>query len=240
MKQIWQLYRKQKPTELSYQTLLQRSISGADHICRHDLLRNTDVLGRTITSIEDHDVENKAIYFDGDPVDIASGSFLQNTGWINGFSERIVLVWQYNRKQWQYPCAYRGIESPWGDIWQFVDGVNINDWQAWVALNAEEYASNVFAYPYRQLSYVNSDENGYAKYMGYDPKNPFAEFPVEVGAGSSTYYSDYYYQNTGQRLALVGGSWNTGSNAGLSYWYLPDTSSNARVNVGGRLLKKPL
>ncbi len=197
--------------------------------------------GRTITSIEDYDVENKAIYFDGDPVDIASGSFLQNTGWINGFSERIAASsGSITTNNGKYPCAYRGIESPWGDIWQFVDGVNINDWQAWVALNAEEYASNVFAYPYRQLSYVNSDENGYAKYMGYDPKNPFAEFPVEIGASSSTYYSDYYYQNTGQRIARVGGSWNYGSAAGLSCWNLNYASSAAYVYVGGRLLKKPL
>jgi len=76
--------------------------------------------------------------------------------------------------------------------------------------------------------------------MGYDPKNPFAEFPVEVGAGSSTYYSDYYYQNTGQRIARVGGNWAIGSNAGLSCWGLNSTSSDAYVPIGGRLLKKPL
>ena len=198
--------------------------------------------GRTITAIEDYDADNKAIYFDGEPVNIAQGNYLQNTGWKNGFSANIAassgsIVSNSNGK---YPCMYRGIESPYGDVWQFVDGVNLYDHQAWVCKDASQYASNVFAYPYRQLSYVNSDENGYAKYMGHDPKNPFAEFPVEVGAGSSTYYSDYYYQNTGQRIAPVGGRWNSGSNAGLSYWYLYYTSSSASVYLGGRLLKKPL
>jgi hypothetical protein len=198
--------------------------------------------GRTITAIEDYDADNKAIYFDGEPVNIAQGNYLQNTGWKNGFSANIAassgsIVSNSNGK---YPCMYRGIESPYGDVWQFVDGVNLYDHQAWVCKDASQYASNVFAYPYRQLSYVNSDENGYAKYMGYDPKNPFAEFPVEVGANLSTYYSDYYYQNTGQRIARVGGYWDYGSAAGLSCWHLSSTSSSAFVYFGGRLLKKPL
>jgi hypothetical protein len=76
--------------------------------------------------------------------------------------------------------------------------------------------------------------------MGYDPDYPFAEFPTAVAGKSDTYYSDYYYQNTGQRIALVGGAWNSGSAAGLSGWNLHTSSSSADVNIGGRLLKKPL
>ena len=85
---------------------------------------------------------------------------------------------------------YRGIESPFGDIWQFVDGVNITDHQAWVCANAENYASNVFADPYKQLGYINSNTNGYVSEMGYDPDYPFAEFPTAVAGKSDTYYSD--------------------------------------------------
>ena len=46
----------------------------------------------------------------------------------------------------KYPAVSTGaVESPFGDMWQFVDGVNINENQAWVAKNAAQYASNVFA-----------------------------------------------------------------------------------------------
>jgi len=198
--------------------------------------------GRAITAIEEYDVDNKAIVFDGDPVDITVGNFLQNTGAISGFSSKIVASSGSigSNSDGKYPCMYRGIESPYGDIWQFVDGVNINERQTWVALNANDYVSNVFASPYRELGYINSSNNGYPKEMGFDPLNPFAEFPISVGGSPSTYYSDYYYQAAGQRLAHVGGSWNNGSSAGPSYWYLANTSSNASVNIGGRLLKKPL
>ena len=200
--------------------------------------------GRTITSIEDYDTDNKAIYFDGEPASVAEGNFLMNSGAVSGFSSQIAASSGSigDNTSGKYPCMYRGIESPYGDMWQFVDGVNINDNQAWVCKNADEYASNLLTDPYEQLGYVNLNENGYPKTMGYDPALPFVEFPVELGAGAgaSTYYSDYYYQTTGQRIALLGGPWNYGLTAGPSSWALHSSSALASVTFGGRLLKKPL
>jgi len=40
----------------------------------------------------------------------------------------------------------------------------------------------------------------------------------------------------GCTLALVGGNWNNGANAGLSYWDLDNSSGNANVNVGRQTL----
>ena len=102
------------------------------------------------------------------------------------------------------------IENPFGSIWQFVDGININDNQAWVCADAEDYASNLFATPYEKLGYINADSNGYVKAMGFDRNHPFAELCVDPSGSSSTYYSDYYYQTTGQRAASVGGRWTPG------------------------------
>jgi hypothetical protein len=175
-------------------------------------------------------------------VNIAVGNMLYNTAWKNGFSSGIAassgcIV----ANDGLYPCAWRGIESPYSDIWQFVDGLNVNERRAWVCKNAEQYVSNVFASPYEQLSYTNATAEGYARAMGYDSNFPFAEFPTVVtGASESTYYSDYYYQAAGQRIAFFGGPWNLGSRAGPSDWYLRTASSYANVAIGGRLLKKPL
>jgi hypothetical protein len=197
--------------------------------------------GRTITDISIYDVSNKAISFDGSPVNIAAGNMLYNTGWKNGFSSGIAASsGTIIADDGKYPCVYRGIESPFGDIWQFVDGVNITDYQAWVCKNAAQYASNVFASPYEVLNYINHNANGYVTQMGFDTSYQFAEFSAAIGGGSTTYYSDYYYQATGQRVARFGGAWNYGSDAGLSCWYLNFASSAAAVSFGGRLLKKPL
>ena len=132
---------------------------------------------------------------------------------------------------------YRGVENIWGNVWQWVDGVNITDWRAWVCKNAAQYASNLFASPYEQLSYINSNTNNYVKYMGYDPLLPFCEFPVDV---SANYYRDYYYQSSGQMVARVGGLWAYGSVNGLWCWLLNYSSTSASVSYGGRLLKKAL
>jgi len=76
--------------------------------------------------------------------------------------------------------------------------------------------------------------------MGYDPAHPYAQLPITVGAIGDSQYKDYYYQNTGQRIARVGGAWDDGSRAGLFYWRLSVSSAVADLLFGGRLLKKAL
>jgi len=199
--------------------------------------------GRTITSIDVYDAANKAITFDGAAVNIAVGNMLYNTGWRSGFSVGIAAASGslVSNSTGKYPCKYRGIENPlWGNTWQFVDGININERQAWVCRDQASFASNLFAAPYLQLGYVNHNADGYATAMGFDANHPYAAFPVAVGDSGTTYYSDYYYQSTGQRIALLGGLWVNGSNAGPSCWNLNSASSVAYVAIGARLMRKPL
>lgn len=195
--------------------------------------------GRLITSIDVYDASNMAVYFDGAPVNITAGNYLYNIGWKNGFSASIAassgsLLLNSNGKS---PMVYRGVENVWGDVWQWIDGVNINEWQSWVCKDAAQYASNLFASPYEQVGYLNINVSNYLKYLGHDPQLPFVHFPVDV---SANYYKDYYYQSSGQKVALVGGRWNNGSGAGPWCWALDGSSSSAGVGIGGRLLKKPL
>lgn len=138
------------------------------------------------------------------------------------------------------PCVYRGIENPYGNIFKWVDGVNITNHRTWVCKDSAQYASNVFANPYEMLSYTNAASNGYAKYMGFDTNLPFAQFPVVSGGSASTYFCDSYSQNSEERVACVGGRWANGLGAGPSYWALNDSSSDSYSTRGGRLLKKAL
>ena len=196
--------------------------------------------GRSIVSIDVVDASNKSLTFDGAAVNIAAGNLVYNSGYKTGFSSGIAASsGSIIANDGKYPCSYRGIESPWGDVFEWVDGVNINKWQGWVCRDASQYASNLFASPYEQLGYVNGAADGYASAMGYDPALPFASLPTSVEGGAYTkYYSDYYYQTTGQRVARVGGHWVGGRHAGPSYWNLDDTSSYAYVDIGARLARK--
>lgn len=195
--------------------------------------------GRTITAINVVDGSNKALVFDGAPVNIAVGNVVINSGYKTGWSSELHTGWAV-ANDGKSPMAYRGIESLFGDVWQWIDGLNINEGSPWVCKNANQYSSNLFAAPYEQLSYMTSLTEGWAKQVGHDPDRQFAAIPSEVGGGSTTYYSDYYYRAAGQRVAVLGGRWTYGSSAGLSFWYLSASSGNAGVHFGGRLLKKPL
>jgi hypothetical protein len=196
--------------------------------------------GRTITSIDVYDATQKAISFDGGTVNIAVGNILYNTGWISGFSTSIVAKSgsPVSNSSGLYPCMYRGVENPWGSVWEFIDGLNIAaDYQSWVCRTPANYASNLFAAPYVQLSYANANADGYSTVMGLDLNNPFAELPTTLGGASNTYYADYYYRSTGNRIAFLGGHWRSGPSAGLSGWNLNYASSTAAVDLGGRLIR---
>jgi hypothetical protein len=198
--------------------------------------------GRTITEITVVDPSNKALIFDGDPVTITAGNMVYNTGYKTGFSANIAssvgsLV---SNSSGKHPFVWHGIESLYGDVWQFVDGININENQSWVCKNAANYASNAFAYPYEKLSYINATSNNYILTRGFDGAHPYAQLPTAVGAIGDSQYKDYYFQATGQRIARVGGYWHSGSNTGFFCWSLDTSSSRVNVDVGGRLLKKAL
>ena len=201
---------------------------------------NTSVFyGRNITliQVDTPGAGSTTITVDGAAFNASTGNVLWNCGWKSGFSSGISassgsLAHNTNGKN---PFMYRGIENLYGNVWQFVDGLNINARQAWFCKDADDYASNVFASPYEQIGYVNKDASGYVKYMGFDAANPMIELPVDV---SANFYKDYYYQSTAQYIAVVGGRWGLGGLAGLWYWYLLYSSANTYVFIGGRLCKK--
>jgi hypothetical protein len=195
--------------------------------------------GRNITNIQvdTPGAGSTTITVDGAAFNASTGNYLYNVGWKSGFSSGIAATSGSlaNNTNGKNPFHYRGIENLNGNVWQFMDGYNINDYQGWFCKDANGYASNVFAAPYEKIGYVNGNTNGYTKYMGFDPANPMIEMPVDV---SSNFYKDYYFRDAGQRIAIVGGNWVNGGYSGLWFWVLNNSSSLSYVTVGGRLCTK--
>lgn len=211
------------------------------------LLGNQIFAYRTITSKADIGGGNSELVFDGATANVTAGNIVYSVGWRSGFSSSIAASSGSvgSNSTGKYPMMYRGVENVWGNIFQFVDGLNVFEsggtHRGWVAKNAADYASNLFAAPYEELSYANSAANGWAVEMGLDPDRSFANLPTSItGGGSTTYYADYYYRSAGQRIALTGGCWFDGSFAGLSYWSLYGSSGFANAFIGARLLAKAL
>ncbi len=186
-----------------------------------------------------------AIVFDGEPVDINSGNNVYNVSWKTGTTDGVVASSGcYTANGGKYSIVWRGIENPYGNIYKHIDGGKIVDHQMWVCQFPSGYddkpsVDGKYEYPYMPLSYTNSADNGYTKKMGFDKRFPHAKFPVEVGAGSATYYSDYYYQNSGDRTIFVGGYWSNGSFAGPFYWDLDRGLGYASFRRGARLSYRP-
>ncbi len=135
-----------------------------------------------------------------------------------------------------HSVIYRGVENIFGNIWQFVDGLGIKDNVGYVSYNPTDYANETYIAPYSQVGYTNATENGNPKVLGYDANNPMVMLPTTLDGGSTTGVCDYYWQNTGNRVSLFGGSWYYGSYAGLFCWYLSVVWSSADASVGSRLL----
>lgn len=136
---------------------------------------------------------------------------------------------------------YRGIENPFGHIWKYTDGANIQVTTGDAGLSilwTTDDPSN-----FSDTSYTGYDKkgnicrtNGYAKKMLLGEDGDIV--PTEVGGSSSTYWCDYYYTYTSanrMQVVLVGGYADDGSSAGLARVSTGNAPSDANRNVGSRL-----
>lgn len=198
---------------------------------------------RTITKITEYSkdtTEGTAITFDGDPVNIAIGNIIHACAQKEGGCDSLGMKSGCLANDSQHAVIYRGIENIFGNVFNWIDGLNIQNYQAYICRNPKEYISDKFEVPYIKLGYVNCNEKDmYIKKLGFDEKNPDIALPIEIGggAGSSSGMCDFYYSSEGNCVALVGGSFISGSGAGLWYWYCYISSVTSGLNCGARLLK---
>lgn len=134
-------------------------------------------------------------------------------------------------------CIYRGWENPHGDVYNFVDGINIKDYIAYICTDPTKYAVDTFSGDYKKLGYTNASSSGYVSKLGYDANYPLFGLPVQASGSSSTYYCDYAYFSSGNRIAYVGGFYYVYDYAGLWCWNLINGSSTTSGYLGARLLK---
>lgn len=197
---------------------------------------------REITAVEtysDGTVSGYAISFDGDPVNIAVGNVIFGCAQKSGECDSLGMKSGCLNNNGYHSMIYRGIEDIYANIWEFIVGLNIKDYQTYVNYKPSSYAPNVFDGDYESLSYANpNNEEGYIKVLGYDKNNPLIALPTVLGASTSTGYADYCYsKNAGNRVARVGGNFLSGAGDGFFSWTFFDGSSYSAWAFGARLLK---
>lgn len=136
---------------------------------------------------------------------------------------------------------YRGIENPFGHIWKYTDGANIQVTTGDAGLSVlwtTDDPSN-----FSDSSYVGYDKKGnICRTDGFAKKMLLGEdgdiVTAEIGGSSSTYWCDYYATNTSanrMQVIQVGGNADSETSAGLAYVSAGDPPSGAYRRVGSRL-----
>lgn len=129
---------------------------------------------------------------------------------------------------------YRGIENPWGNVREWVDGINFQGLASYICTDPTKYADDT-ASNYT-VSGVTLCPPGWIKGLGLSNKFPWAFLPDANGGSDTTYIPDYVYSiSDGWRLLHIGGNAYYGSNAGLFCFYADYTSSSNSNNLGARL-----
>jgi hypothetical protein len=141
---------------------------------------------------------------------------------------------------------YRGVENPFGHLWQWTDGINVRI--SPTTANGGDDLSKVFVCS-DPANFTDSGYTGYrhagneARNEGYVKTIIGGEYgdimPTAVGGGSTTYFCDYHYTNipTSETLrgVLFGGSATNGAYAGFAFALSAYVPSNSTAYVGSRL-----
>lgn len=143
--------------------------------------------------------------------------------------------------------CWRGKENFWGNIWKFVYGINI--WGNGKMGGGQPYICSDFSFAesknsgnYEPAGFTVTNANGYISAMGYSTACDWLFIASECLGNSSLPVGDYTYVTVnlnGYRIALLGGSWSSGGDAGGFCWDLYDGVGYRGRNVGGRLVYIP-
>lgn len=140
--------------------------------------------------------------------------------------------------------SYRGVENPFGHIWKWTDGCKAMIQSEASGGLSEFYvcdepanftSSGTANY---QLRGVLPRKEGYVKtlILGEDGEI----MPLKIGAGSTTYFCDYFYTSipesgVSERGVLFGGYAYDGAYAGFVYAYTHLSATNTNAYIGSRL-----
>ena len=143
--------------------------------------------------------------------------------------------------------CWRGKENFWGNIWKFVYGINIwgngkmGGGQPYICSDFN-FAENKNSGNYEGAGFTETNVTGYISAMGYSTICDWLFIASECTGNSSLPVGDntYITQNlNGYRIALLGGAWYHGGNAGAFYWNLYYGVGSRDRHIGGRLVYIP-
>ena len=132
---------------------------------------------------------------------------------------------------------YRGMENLWGNVYEWTDGANFIDRVPYYSTDRDSYADDTTA-GYTACGGQNPGDGYITKQRYVEALDWCISQPDAVGGSETTYFPDYHYYNTGNRILAVGGYWHDGGTCGLFYWVCNNGSSYSNSHFGSRLSYK--
>lgn len=140
---------------------------------------------------------------------------------------------------------WRGFDNPFGDIWTNLDGIILERTAAnqpssvYTTTDPTAFGDDNTAKGKMTVAGTEIASDGWIK--DYDLGETGEIIPSVVGGSATTYMCDYHYCNassTALRTLIVGGSADTGGDAGLGYFNSTNGVGYAAASVGFRTLNK--
>lgn len=190
---------------------------------------------RTITDIVDDVANNtKTITFDGPALNIVAGTskvfmMYQNNGRTDALTYHTAME---SGENFTGAIKYRGIENPWGNVWEQCAGIRLKELQYYYTFDPAKYADvsaadwDVLTYPAPNQPYLYDDGQNRAWIVGqgFDVNDRLINLPTIVGAtnggGSDKYFAGAFYSQydkdrqgnnlntTIEYISVVGGAWD--------------------------------
>ena len=199
---------------------------------------------RLITRVEDYSsgsVTGKAIYFDGDPVNIAVGNIISHCANISGTTDSLGMKDGCLANDGKHAMLLLGHEH--NGQYAFVDNVNRYQDKIYVCYDNTATKDNVGDTDpnYKALSFAFPTTSGWQLLEGFDPEHPLEMWCEKLGGSSVGKGNGAYLwsnNNAAWCVVYVFGNADNGANAGLPCVIASNGSGIAYWYVGGVLLKK--
>lgn len=199
---------------------------------------------RLITRVEDYSsgsVTGKAIYFDGDPVNIAVGNIISHCANISGTTDSLGMKDGCLANDGKHAMLLLGHEH--NGQYAFVDNVNRYQDKIYVCYDNTATKDNVGDTDpnYKALSFAFPTTSGWQLLEGFDQEHPLEMWCEKLGGSSVGKGNGAYLwsnNNAAWGVLFVFGNANLGADAGLPCVSASYGSGSAYWGIGGVLLKK--
>lgn len=190
---------------------------------------------REITKIEDYNVggvQGFKITFSGDSMNVTTSSWITRYALKNGQCDELKMQSGTLINDNYHGVIYRGIENPFGNLWQAIDGIFVDNNDVYINTKWKTYDDNLDS-NYVKLGYKVANQDRWITETGFDSTFPFARLPINssIPQAHNLYYCDFSANSDGNNFRIiVGGLYPNGGANGFwaSHTKIPISYSSLR------------